>query len=205
MPQARPEIVDSRAVRPAAIPAIAGIGAGAIHAAAAGAHADHVLLSHAFVVLAMAQLCTGIALLTHPGRRSAKAVIFVNAAAIVGWIVSRVVGVWFISGLEVAEPAEFADTVCAALGALGALASAYALQVDNRLGATQRWTPAIAVRDLAPPAIAVILLALPAMSVTATHLHEVDVDGVHSHGGSDDDQTVDVGDTALVDADREDG
>lgn len=190
--------VDRRTSRAATISAVAGIGAGAIHAAAVGAHADHRVLANVFVILAVTQLGTGIALLRQPGRSSAKAVIVVNAAAVVGWMVSRAVGVWFIAGLEAAEPPEFADTACAALGALAALAAAFALHVDNRLGPTRRWMPAIAVRDVALPAIAVVLLVLPAMSVTTTHAHPVDVDDTHSHGISDDD-----GD--AVDAAQEDG
>jgi hypothetical protein len=196
-----PLFIDHRALRPTTIPAIAGIGAGAIHASAIGAHADHLLLANVFVALAVAQLGTGIALLTQPGRTSAKFVIVVNGAAVVGWIVSRVVGVWFVPGLEVAEPPEFADTVCASLGALAALAAAFALHVDTRLGPTRKWMPVITVRDLALPAIAVVLLTVPAMSVTATHAHPADVDDTHSHGISGND--VDAVDT--LDAGREDG
>lgn len=199
------EIVDRRLLRPA-IPAIAGIGAGAIHAAAAGAHADHRLLANVFVAMAVAQLGTGIALLTQPGRAWARAVIIVNGAAVTGWVVTRVVGVWFVTGLEVAEPAEFADTVCASLGFLAALAAAFALRVDTRRGPTLNWEPAMTVRDLALPAIAVVLLTVPAMSVTATDAHAVDADDTHSHGISDDD-AVDEAATvdSVVDAGRVDG
>jgi len=188
------EHVDERAQRPTTIAAIAGIGAGAIHAAAIGVHADHPLLANAFVVLAVAQLGGGIALLTHPGRALAKATIVVNAAAVVGWVVSRLVGVWFIAGLEVAEPPEFADTVCALLGALAAVGAALAVQVDTRLGPTRTWRPDISARDIALPAIAVLVLALPAMSLAATHAHaHDDVPGdSHSHEESiDDDEPVD--------------
>lgn len=134
--------------------------------------------------------------------------IIVNVVAVVGWAVSRIVGVWFIAGLEVAEPPEFADTVCAALGALAALAATFAVQVDTRLGPTRKWRPAITVRDLALPAVAVILLTVPAMSLAVTHTHAVDADGAHSHGISDDhdDETLDADETvdAVLDPDHED-
>ena len=179
--------VDGRAQRPTTIPALASLGAGSIHAAAIGAHADHLMLANAFVVLAVAQLGSGIALLVHPGRTLAKAVVVVNVAAVVGWIVSRLVGVWFIAGLEVAESPEFADTVCALLGALAATVAALAVQVDNRLGPSRTWRPAITVRDIALPAIAVLVLTMPAMSLAATHAH-ADVPGdTHSHEETDDD------------------
>jgi hypothetical protein len=198
-PETNPQGLDRRAPRPTTIPAVAGIGAGAIHAAAIGAHADHLLLANAFVVLAMAQLVTGIALLTQPGRVSAKAAIVVNAGALVGWLVSRLVGVWFIAGLEVAEPPEFTDTVCASLSALVIAGAAFALQADNRLGPTRRWRPAITVRDLALPAVAVILVTVPAMSQAATHSHAVEGDDAHSHDIVNDDATT------TVDVDPEDG
>lgn len=199
-----PEAVDGRVQRPTTIPALAGLGAGAIHAAAIGTHADHLLLANAFVALAVAQLCSGIALLIQPGRAVAKLVVFVNAAAVVGWIVSRVVGVWFVPGLEVAESPEFADTVCALLGALAATGAALALRVDIRLGATRRWRPAITVRDVAIPAIAAALLTIPAMSLAATHSHETHADDSHSHDeGVDEDETVDVDGVAAVEVEDE--
>ncbi len=159
---------------------------------AIGAHADHLLLANVFVALAVAQLGTGVALLIQPGRAVAKSVVVINAAAVVGWIVSRVVGVWFVAGLEVAEAPEFADTVCALLGALAAAGAALAVRVDTRLGATRTWRPAITVRDVAIPAIAVALLTVPAMSLSATHSHETHADDSHSH-----DEVVD-GDEAVV-------
>lgn len=191
--------VDGRAQRPTTIPALASLGAGAIHAAAIGTHADHLLLANAFVVLAVAQLGSGIALLVHPGRTLAKAVVVVNVAAVVGWMVSRLVGVWFIAGLEVAESPEFADTVCALLGALAAAGAALAVQVDNRLGPSRTWRPAITVRDMAVPALAVVLVTVPAMSLATSHSHESHVEDSHSHDTSGDgDETVD--DEPLVGA-----
>ena len=47
---------------------LASLGAGAIHAAAAGVHAEHVTLSRLFVVTAVAQLVVGLVLLVRAGR-----------------------------------------------------------------------------------------------------------------------------------------
>jgi hypothetical protein len=162
---ARPDVHPDR---PAAIPALAGIGAGAIHAAAIGTHLDHLLLANALVVVAVTQLCTGVALLTLPGRAVAETVVVVNAAAVAAWLVSRIVGVWFVAGLEVAERPGFADSVCAGLGALAALGAAVAIARDTRSGCAPHWATARA-RDLALPAIAVALLTLPSMSLVGEH------------------------------------
>ena len=78
--QMRLDPMDERVARPVTIPALAGIGAGAVHAAAVGAHADHRVLATMFVVLAVLQLATGVALLTQPSRAVAKAVVAINAA-----------------------------------------------------------------------------------------------------------------------------
>ena len=90
--------VGERVARPVTIPALAGIGAGAIHAAAVGAHADHRVLANIFVVLAVSQLATGVALLVQPGRAVAKSVVAVNGFAVAGWLLSRTVGVWVDCG-----------------------------------------------------------------------------------------------------------
>ena len=118
---------------PTSIPALAGIGAGAIHAAAVGAHADHGVLANIFVALAVLQLATGVALLVQPGRAVAKAVVAVNGFAVAGWLLTCTVGVWLIAGLGKQRPG-FADTVCALLGALAAVGAGLVLRSDSRVG-----------------------------------------------------------------------
>ncbi len=170
-----------RVARPTAIPALAGIGAGAIHAAAIGAHADHRVLADIFVVLSVLQLATGVALLVQPGRAVAKTVVAVNTFAVVGWLLTRTVGVWLIPGLGVERPG-FADTVCAVLGAVAAVAAGMVLSGDTRSGATSRWRPATNGRDLLVPALALLFLVVPAMSSAATQVHEHGASGIdHAH------------------------
>jgi hypothetical protein len=137
-----------------------------------------------FVVLAVLQLATGVALLTQPSRAVAKAVVAINAVAVVGWLLSRTVGVWVIPGLGVERPG-FADTVCAVLGVLAAVGAGLVLSADTRSGATSKWRPATSVRELAVPSIVVVLMAVPAMSSAATHIHEHGTDPGHAHEAVD--------------------
>ena len=172
-------------VRPVTIPALAGIGAGAIHAAAVGAHADHRVLANIFVVLAVSQLATGVALLVQPGRAVAKSVVAVNGFAVAGWLLSRTVGVWLIAGLGVERPG-FADSVCALLGVLAAAGAGWVLSADTQSGSTSTWRPATSVRELAVPSIVVVLLTVPAMSSAATQVHAHGADAGHAHQAVDD-------------------
>ncbi len=125
--------VTATMVPPTSVPALAGIGAGAIHAAAVGAHADHRVAASIFVVLAALQLATGVAFLVRPGRAVAKAVVAVNAFAVAGWLLTRTVGVWLIPGLGLERPG-FADTVCALLGVSAAVGAWRLLSADTRVG-----------------------------------------------------------------------
>ena len=163
--------VGQRVARPTSIPALAGIGAGAIHAAAVGAHADHGVLANIFVALAVLQLATGVALLVQPGHAVAKAVVAVNGFAVAGWLLTCTVGVWLIAGLGKQRPG-FADTVCALLGALAAVGAGLVLRSDSESGVTSRWLPATSGRELAVPSVVLVLLVVPAMSSAATNVQE---------------------------------
>lgn len=155
--------------RLAQLAGLATAGAGAIHAAAAGIHAEHVTLSRLFVAVAAAQLIAGIVLLVRTGRFPALAVAFVNAGAVGAWLATRMWGMSWIAGLEEAEAPQFADTVSAMLGAIAVLG---ALVVVRRGDAITRPTFGLAV-----PASVIGVLTVASMFTAATH--------VHSHGGSD--------------------
>ncbi len=158
---------------------LASLGAGAIHAAAIGIHAEHTTLSRLFVTVAVAQLVTGLLVLLRGGAANLAVNTLVNSAAVGAWVVTRIWGISFIEGLEEAENPQFADTVCAALGALAAGASAIAL-------ARGRTRPA-GVR-LGIPAVAVGALTVAAMMYGASHVHshgsgaEESAAGEHTHG-----------------------
>ena len=156
------------------VAALSSVGAGAVHAAAAGVHAEHPQLARLFIVLAAAQLAGGLWALLRPSRNAAWAVGIVNAIAVGGWLVTRLVGVSWIDGLEVREAAQFADSACALLGAVAA-GAAFA-------GTLVGWRPSLPTR-FAFPSLAVAALAVPAMWMGGTHVHshdETTADG-HAH------------------------
>ncbi|MFM9084245.1 MAG: hypothetical protein ACKOQ7_10280 [Actinomycetota bacterium] len=97
------------------------IAAGLVHAAAIGVHAEHPAAARTFVTLALVQVCWGLLAMARGGRLVSAAGLLVNAAAIAGWALTRMVGIGFIDGLGIAESPQRADTVCALLAALSAL------------------------------------------------------------------------------------
>ena len=108
----------SRRLPGLSVAAMASLGAGAVHAAATGLHAEHPELARLFVVVTVAQLSAGLWALLRPVKLAALAVAAVNAVAVAGWLTTRLTGISWIPGLEVREAAQFADTACALLGAL---------------------------------------------------------------------------------------
>lgn len=147
---------------------LASIGAGAIHAAAAGLHAEHTTLARLFVGVAVTQIGVGLLALVKGGRMAALLVAAVNLGAVAAWGTTRLWGITWIEGLEVAEAAQFTDTASATLGAIAAAAAAVALA---------RRSTAVATVRLGMPAVSVGAVALAAMLFGANH--------VHSHGEAD--------------------
>ncbi|MET0325398.1 MAG: hypothetical protein ABW219_09265 [Ilumatobacteraceae bacterium] len=160
---------------------LASLGAGAIHAAAAGVHAEHVTLSRLFVLTAVAQLVVGLLLLVRAGRVIAAATVAVNGVAVGAWIVTRTSGASWVAGLEVAEDPGFADTVCALLGALA---------VGGALAVLVRETTTRPARTLlGVPAVAIGAITVAAMLTGATDVHSHD-DGTAAHEHTDDGTTT---------------
>ena len=167
---------DARRLPGLAVAALASLGAGAIHGAAIGIHAEHPALAQLFVVITVAQLGAGLWALLRPVRLAAWALAAVNAVAVGGWLATRVTGISWISGLETREAPQFADTACALLGAVAVGAALAACLVG--------WRPAAPVR-IWMPALAVAMLAVPAMWSGGTHLHaHSDADSA-AHGHTD--------------------
>jgi hypothetical protein len=144
------------------IAGLASLGAGAIHAAAIGIHAEHTTLSRLFVAVAAAQLIVGVAVLVRGGRVTAAMTALVNVAAVLGWVLTRTTGISWIEGLEEAESPQFTDTACAALGALAVVAAVVALWSGRTRPAGAR---------LGLPAAALGLFTVAAMMYGATHVH----------------------------------
>ena len=164
--------VEARRLPGIAIAGMASLGAGAVHAAAIGIHAEHPALARIFVVISVLQLGAGLLCLLRPGRPIAVVTAAVNTAAVAGWLLTRITGLSSIGGLEVAEAPQFADTVCAALGAVAAGAAMSAALVGWHLARAPR---------LLLPGIAAVALTVPAMMSGGTHVHS---DGAHDHASA---------------------
>ena len=142
------------------------IGAGVIHAAAAGVHAEHPTLARLFILCAVAQVGVGLVAMARPNRLVAVPIVVVNAVAVGVWLQTRIAGFSWIEGLEVREAAQFADTACALLAATAVGCALGASMIGKRQAMAPR---------LSFPALAVAALTIPAMLSGGTH--------VHSHGG----------------------
>ena len=106
---------------------LASIGAGVIHGAAIGLHADHATTARVFLLLTLLQVGWGIAALSQVGKSVLSLGFIINSGAVVGWVLTRTVGISFISGLEIPENPQPADTLCALLGAITVVAIVWAL------------------------------------------------------------------------------
>ena len=150
--------------------ALASIGAGAIHATAAGAHGEHRQAAAVFGLLALAQIGWGVLALlrTHPAISALGAA--VNVAAVAGWALAKSTGIGAIDGLESAEALGFADTAAAGLAGVAAAGAVAALAAPRRRPRF-RGTEAVT-------AAAVAGIVLVAMVATSSHSHA----GGHGHG-----------------------
>jgi hypothetical protein len=156
---------------PAQFAGLATVGAGAIHLAAAGIHAEYPSLARIFVILGAAQVITGLVLALGGGRPAAAVVAVVNIAAVGGWTLTRTVGISWVQGLEDSERPQFADTVCAALSAIALVLAVIVLL----RGARQ--APRV---GLVAPGAMVGVVSVAAMLTGATHVHSHD-EARHAH------------------------
>jgi hypothetical protein len=104
-----------------AVPAIASLGAGAIHAAAMGVHNEHDQAVLAFGIIAAFQLAWGVVALTSTRTSIAIVGAVGNAALVGGWVMAKTSGISFIDGLEEAESVQFADAAAAGLAAVAVI------------------------------------------------------------------------------------
>jgi hypothetical protein len=145
--------------------AIASLGAGAIHAAAVGAHAEPRAAAVAFALTAVLQLGWGALALWRGGRPLALAGVAVNGGAFVGWVLAKTTGIGFVAGLEAKEAVQFADAVAAGLAAIAVVGASLAL-VNRVPGWTRPRSALIGVT-----AVATVALVVPGMVTTGSHAH----------------------------------
>ncbi|WP_193615338.1 hypothetical protein [Desertimonas flava] len=159
------------------------IGAGAIHAAAAGQHGEVTSLARLFVAVAAAQLAVGLLALVRGGKLAASLAAAVNAVAVGAWAATRLWDINWVAGLEQREDPQFMDAAAAALGSVAVLAAVIALA--GRRTAVSR-------ARIGVPGLSVGVIAVVAMLVGANHSH---AGGDHAHG---DEAAVAATDPAVV-------
>jgi hypothetical protein len=167
------------------VAAVASMAAGAIHATAAGAHSEPRAAMVAFVVTAIAQIGWGAWALSRSTVAVSLTGAGLNAAVIGGWLLAKTSGIQFVDGLDAKEPAQFADTLAAALAAVAVIGALAAL-VTGRSFVTR---PHPALVGLV--SVVVVALAVPGMVSTGGHSH---ADGHDDHaetaGGHDHAETA---------------
>lgn len=144
--------------------ATASIGAGVVHAAAVGVHAEHRSLVVIFAALAVAQVGAGVVALERASRRVLTLASLVNVVSVSGWVMTRTSGISFIPGLEYAEKPQAADSICALLG-LVAIAGFWAA-----LAPSSRRT-----RGSSVPVLASVVLACAGLATIRVHSHSLSV------------------------------
>jgi hypothetical protein len=175
----RPGVAGGGVPAALAVAGLASLGAGAIHATAAGAHGEHRATAVAFVSLALLQLAWGAYALVRSNRVVMLAGAAVNAAAVGGWVLAKSSGISFIDGLDEAESAQFADSVAAAFAVVAVLGVLVTLV--GRSPAVGRRRPVLA----GVAALATLGLTVPAMVQTGGHAHAGGHDvvaGADGHG-----------------------
>jgi hypothetical protein len=158
---------------PVAVAALASIAAGAVHATAAGAHSEHRAAVVAFALTAVFQIGWGALVLLRPSRLVALVGVAGNAAALGGWILAKVSGIGFVTGLDVREDPQFADTLAAALALVAIVGALFVLlpALSTRLNGRR---PAL----VGLSGVAVLALTVPGMVAAGSHEH---AEG-HDHG-----------------------
>jgi hypothetical protein len=145
--------------------AVASLGAGAIHATAAGAHAEPRAVAVSFAVTAVLQIGWGALAMVRSGRVVGLAGVAINGGALGGWVLAKTTGVPFIDGLDVAEDPQFADSLAAALAVVAVLGAVLALGARERRAAHAR--PVL----VGVAAVSTLGLVVPGMVATGNHSH----------------------------------
>jgi hypothetical protein len=154
--------------------AIASLGAGAIHATAAGAHADPRSAAIAFAATAALQIGWGAFAMVRSGSLASLSGVAINGAALGGWVLAKTSGIGFVDGLDTKESAQFADSLAAGLAAVAVVGALLALA--RKVSWVARPRPVL----VGLAAVATLGLAVPGMVSTGGHSHAGG--GDHGHG-----------------------
>ena len=145
-----------------AIPAIASAGAAVLHAAATGIHTEHPALTRIFITLAVAQVVAAVLGFIRSGRFPIAVLVGVNGFAFVGWLVTRLTGISWIGGLEIAERPQIADTTAAVLALVAVVAALASL--SHRI-------PSLPPRAVTTAALLAGVLLVPGLADATSHDH----------------------------------
>ena len=175
-----------RRVTGLAIAAWASLGAGAVHAAAIGVHAEHRDAALTFTIVAFLQLLWGAAALAVPSRLLALVGAAGSSVLVGGWLMAKTSGIASIDGLTATEPLQVADTAAAALAAVVVVVGlAAVMAADGRA-----WRPLGRVAS-GVAVVAVVAVTLPGLVSASSHDHaghddrDVAAEGGHEHAGDD--------------------
>lgn len=163
-----------------AVGGAASLGAGAIHAAAIGVHAEHRPAVVAFTIVAAIQLGWGAVALARPGRILLALGALANVGIVGGWVMAKTSGISFVDGLGDAESPQLADSLAAGLAVVAVLAIVAQLFSVGRhaLSASPLLTGGVSVL--------VAALAIPGMLGAGSHSHAGGHDeagaAAHAHG-----------------------
>ncbi len=182
--QAPGSIVAARLGSHLTLAAWCSMGAGLIHAAAAGAHAEHKTLAAGFSLVAAVQLGWGVwALGRSAGRRlGIMAGMAISAFAIGAWIISRTVGLGDLAGSEGVHEIGLSDATAAALAGIALAGAAWALLRRDRDQDRTARAPFLARRIAAVSPLLALVAAVPAVAMAGQ--------GGHAAGGHGDSHTV---------------
>jgi hypothetical protein len=173
---------------------ILSLGAGAIHAAAIGVHAEARPAALTFTAIAAVQLVWGGVALVRSGRVVALLGIVLGIGAVAGWALAKTSGIGFVEGLDVPEPVQFVDGLAAGMAALTAVLAGVSLTAspDPRGSGVPRLPMSVVAGFVA--AVSVF-----GMATAGTHVHDHG-DGVETAAGHPHGDTAEA-DTAAHDAD----
>lgn len=177
--------------------AAASLGAGLVHAAAAGTHVGADALVRLFAVTAAVQVAAAVLVLLRPGRLVLAGAALLNLGSAAAWAVSRTRGLPWPTELQAVEEVGTQDLIAAALGAAAGLAAVLALVRPRlRLARPGPVQPFALVAGLA-----VLALAVPGMAAEHTH------GASHEHGHTEGEVAADhahTGDEAVAHAHTDD-
>jgi hypothetical protein len=156
----------------------ASLGAGAIHAAAIGVHAEPRSMAVAFTATAAVQLFWGGLALVRSKRPVIITGLVLGIGAVGAWVLAKTAGIAFIDGLDVAEPIGVPDALAAALALATVVLLGFALR------ASEVPAPGSRPRLSMPLAAAVIaVLALWGMVAVSDHTMAADGSATGGHHG----------------------